>query len=82
MRGVVYVCIVVLCTQLRQMCECLCNAGKIMRRILRRVALGGEAMADLGDTSTLADPAVVAALVSGRVETHPKPPRKRHNGGH
>ncbi len=41
------------------------RSGKIMRRILRKIA-EGEITA-LGDTSTLADPAVVDALISGRV---------------
>lgn len=36
------------------------RSGKIMRRILRRIAQGST---DLGDTSTLADPAVVETLV-------------------
>jgi acetyl-CoA synthetase len=40
------------------------RSGKIMRRILRKVAAGETD--DLGDTSTLADPSVVDALVSGR----------------
>jgi len=42
------------------------RSGKIMRRILRKVAAlgGGVTAADLGDTSTLADPAVVADLVA------------------
>lgn len=38
------------------------RSGKIMRRILRKIAAGEYA--GLGDTSTLADPAVVEALVS------------------
>ena len=38
------------------------RSGKIMRRILRKIAEGGD-MASLGDTSTLADPGVVEALV-------------------
>ena len=41
------------------------RSGKIMRRILRKVAEGD--VAALGDTSTLADPEVVDALVKGRV---------------
>jgi acetyl-CoA synthetase len=41
------------------------RSGKIMRRILRKIAEGH--VEDLGDTSTLADPAVVESLVSGRV---------------
>jgi acetyl-CoA synthetase len=40
------------------------RSGKIMRRILRKVA-GGDTE-NLGDTSTLADPAVVDGLLSGR----------------
>ena len=40
------------------------RSGKIMRRILRKIAEGD--IADLGDTSTLADPTVVDALVEGR----------------
>lgn len=40
------------------------RSGKIMRRILRKIASG--ALEDLGDTSTLADPSVVDELVSGR----------------
>lgn len=40
------------------------RSGKIMRRILRNIAEGD--VSDLGDTSTLADPSVVDALVDGR----------------
>lgn len=40
------------------------RSGKIMRRILRKIAEGD--VTDLGDTSTLADPTVVDALVEGR----------------
>jgi acetyl-CoA synthetase len=40
------------------------RSGKIMRRILRKIAEG--AVDELGDTSTLADPDVVGKLVSGR----------------
>ncbi len=40
------------------------RSGKIMRRILRKVAAGETE--DLGDTSTLADPSVVDALVEGK----------------
>ena len=40
------------------------RSGKIMRRILRKIAAGETD--DLGDTSTLADPAVVDALVADR----------------
>ncbi len=40
------------------------RSGKIMRRILRKIAEGE--LGALGDTSTLAEPAVVDALVEGR----------------
>ena len=40
------------------------RSGKIMRRILRRIAAGD--MEDLGDTTTLADPTVVDDLVANR----------------
>jgi acetyl-CoA synthetase len=40
------------------------RSGKIMRRILRKIAAND--FADLGDTSTLADPAVVTDLVANR----------------
>ena len=40
------------------------RSGKIMRRILRKIGEG--ALDQLGDTSTLADPAVVEHLVAGR----------------
>ncbi len=41
------------------------RSGKIMRRILRKIAEGD--VSNLGDTSTLADPSVVDSLVTGRV---------------
>jgi len=41
------------------------RSGKIMRRILRKIAEGD--VTSLGDTSTLADPAVVDDLVTNRV---------------
>jgi acetyl-CoA synthetase len=41
------------------------RSGKIMRRILRKIAEGD--VSNLGDTSTLADPSVVDNLVSNRV---------------
>ncbi|MET0360241.1 MAG: acetate--CoA ligase [Sphingobium sp.] len=41
------------------------RSGKIMRRILRKIAEGE--IGALGDTSTLADPAVVDSLVANRV---------------
>ena len=40
------------------------RSGKIMRRILRKIAEGD--LSSLGDTSTLADPGVVDSLVEGR----------------
>ena len=40
------------------------RSGKIMRRILRKIAEGRTE--ELGDTSTLADPSVVRDLVEGR----------------
>jgi acetyl-CoA synthetase len=40
------------------------RSGKIMRRILRKIA--EDEFGNLGDTSTLADPAVVDDLVSHR----------------
>ncbi len=40
------------------------RSGKIMRRILRKIAEGE--FGSLGDTSTLADPAVVDSLIEGR----------------
>ena len=40
------------------------RSGKIMRRILRRIAAGEHE--NLGDTTTLADPSVVAQLVENR----------------
>ena len=40
------------------------RSGKIMRRILRKIAEGE--LGSLGDTSTLADPSVVDQLVAGR----------------
>ena len=43
------------------------RSGKIMRRILRKIA--ANEMDSLGDTSTLADPGVVEDLVNNRVST-------------
>ena len=40
------------------------RSGKIMRRILRKIA--ANELGDLGDTSTLADPAVVEELIESR----------------
>jgi len=43
------------------------RSGKIMRRILRKIAANDTA--NLGDTSTLADPSVVDDLVKNRVNS-------------
>jgi len=40
------------------------RSGKIMRRILKRIAAGQ--IDDLGDTTTLADPSIIDELVKGR----------------
>ncbi|MGH8594022.1 MAG: acetate--CoA ligase [Gammaproteobacteria bacterium] len=40
------------------------RSGKIMRRILRKIA--ANTLAEIGDTSTLADPTVVEDLIAGR----------------
>ena len=40
------------------------RSGKIMRRILRKIAEGD--MENMGDTSTLADPSVVDELIKGK----------------
>src|SRR5690606_14966473 len=42
------------------------RSGKIMRRILRKIAAGETD--NLGDISTLADPSVVAALIAQNAE--------------
>ena len=42
------------------------RSGKIMRRILRKISIGD--IHDLGDTSTLAEPAVVDSLIEGRID--------------
>ena len=41
------------------------RSGKIMRRILRKVA--ANELENLGDTSTLAEPAVVDDLIDNRM---------------
>jgi len=41
------------------------RSGKIMRRILRKIAEGETS--NLGDTTTLLDPAVVEEIKDGRV---------------
>ncbi len=42
------------------------RSGKIMRRILRKIAEGITDKSTLGDTSTLADPHIVDSLIEGR----------------
>ena len=39
------------------------RSGKIMRRLLRKIACGEKDLAKLGDISTLADPSVVERLI-------------------
>ena len=41
------------------------RSGKIMRRILRKIAAGDDQ--EFGDTSTLADPTVIPDLIEGRI---------------
>ncbi len=41
------------------------RSGKIMRRILKKIAAGETK--DLGDTTTLADPSVVEKLIKERI---------------
>ena len=41
------------------------RSGKIMRRILRKIAEGD--LSNLGDTTTLADPSVVESLISNKI---------------
>ena len=41
------------------------RSGKIMRRILRKIAAGD--FDNFGDTSTLLDPAVVDSIVEGKL---------------
>jgi len=41
------------------------RSGKIMRRILRKVAEGE--LSNMGDTTTLLDPTVVESIIMGRI---------------
>ncbi len=43
------------------------RSGKIMRRVLRKIAAGSTGMEDFGDTSTLADPTVITDLIEGKL---------------
>jgi acetyl-CoA synthetase len=47
------------------------RSGKIMRRVLRKIASGSTAYEDFGDTSTLADPSVIDTLIEGKQELLP-----------
>jgi acetyl-CoA synthetase len=56
------------------------RSGKIMRRVLRKIAQGEHK--SLGDLSTLADPDVIPDLVTRvataiKLQTHPQPPAKK-----
>ncbi|MDR0778262.1 MAG: acetate--CoA ligase [Methanomassiliicoccaceae archaeon] len=42
------------------------RSGKIMRRLLRKIA-GGSSQSELGDTTTLLDPSVIESLIKGRL---------------
>ncbi|EPR42149.1 Acetyl-coenzyme A synthetase [Desulfovibrio sp. X2] len=42
------------------------RSGKIMRRVLRKIAAGSTGAEDFGDTSTLADPSVIPDLIAGK----------------
>jgi acetyl-CoA synthetase len=42
------------------------RSGKIMRRILRKIA--ENELDNLGDTSTLLDPACVEEIIKGRIQ--------------
>ena len=46
------------------------RSGKIMRRVLRKIAAGSYG--EFGDTSTLADPSVIDTLIEGKEELMPK----------
>ncbi len=42
------------------------RSGKIMRRLLRKIAVGNTDEKDMGDISTLADPSVIQSLIEKR----------------
>jgi acetyl-CoA synthetase len=44
------------------------RSGKIMRRILRKIAAGETDMSAFGDISTLADPSIVKTILETRPE--------------
>lgn len=48
------------------------RSGKIMRRILKKVAAGDFSAEAMGDTSTLADPSVVEVVISGAKDIQKK----------
>ena len=54
--------IISICLQFNQVMS-RCRSGKIMRRLLRKIAVLDD---KLGDTSTLADPSVVDTLIDMR----------------
>ena len=54
----------VLLDQPLKLAEAKTRSGKIMRRILRKIA--SNEIKDLGDTTTLADPSVVEELITNR----------------
>eukprot|EP00933_Yihiella_yeosuensis_P012776 TRINITY_DN12191_c0_g3_i1.p1 TRINITY_DN12191_c0_g3~~TRINITY_DN12191_c0_g3_i1.p1 ORF type:complete len:686 (-),score=122.70 TRINITY_DN12191_c0_g3_i1:184-2241(-) len=54
------------------------RSGKIMRRVLRKLALPDYETQDLGDTSTLADPSVVEQLKAN----HPRKKKPEGTGGY
>ncbi len=41
------------------------RSGKIMRRILRKIAAGERSLDEMGDISTLADPTIVKTILEG-----------------
>ena len=43
------------------------RSGKIMRRILRKIAEGSTDIKDFGDVSTLLDPSVVEEILKGKI---------------
>jgi len=48
------------------------RSGKIMRRILKKIAAGDFKKSNMGDTSTLADPSVVELMIEGAMEIQSK----------
>jgi len=48
------------------------RSGKIMRRVLKKIAKGDTDPSELGDLSTLADPIIVDVIVRGAVSVRPE----------